>query len=54
MSLTNCRACGKPVAHDAKACPHCGKQDPGFNPLSIVFGLIILGIIFLIGYCHYK
>src|SRR6476661_6199503 len=25
--LINCRACGKPVSGDARACPHCGEPD---------------------------
>lgn len=24
MSLTPCKQCGKPVARNAEACPHCG------------------------------
>jgi hypothetical protein len=24
MSMTACKACGKPVAKSAESCPHCG------------------------------
>ena len=29
--LNECRTCGKPVAADAKRCPHCGALTPPFG-----------------------
>jgi hypothetical protein len=29
MAMTSCKQCGRVVADDAPACPHCGTQDPG-------------------------
>ena len=28
MSLVPCRECNTPIAHDARRCPICAKEDP--------------------------
>ena len=28
VKLTYCPQCGKPVAREVKACPHCGRKFP--------------------------
>jgi hypothetical protein len=44
MALRSCKECKKEVSTDAKACPHCGKQ----NPTSAVGSPLLLGCLAII------
>jgi hypothetical protein len=53
MALVNCRECGKEVAQDAKACPHCGIEKPGEangsvtveNAMKAIPVLLLVGVV---------
>jgi RNA polymerase subunit RPABC4/transcription elongation factor Spt4 len=47
MALVSCAECGKPVAHKAEQCPHCGEPDPSRRARNTsirnrLFGLVIV------------
>ncbi len=47
--LKSCSACGRQIANDAPACPHCGKRHA--TPVGLIFSVVIglvIGIIFII------
>ena len=48
-NLSNCRACEKLVAVDAKTCPHCGSDSPvtAFLIAKMIGGVILVGIFIL-------
>lgn len=48
-NLVSCSACGRPIANDAPACPHCGKRYA--TPVGLIFSVVIglaIGLIFII------
>lgn len=44
---TECKACKKEVAIDAKTCPHCGQRNPGHTWKESMQGCLFL-IIFAV------
>jgi hypothetical protein len=44
MALISCKACGKEISRNAKACPHCGEPPPKRT------GLVTWLIVGLLGY----
>lgn len=45
MRLQKCPSCGKPMASNARTCPHCGHTQTTFAGIiiAIVIGLILGG-----------
>ena len=43
MALISCKACGKEISRNAKACPHCGEPPPKRTSLVawLVLGLMV-------------
>lgn len=42
-ALTSCPACGRQIAKDAKACPHCGKRNSYLGPIAkIIIALTVI------------
>ena len=53
-NLGVCKTCKAVVAHDAKACPHCGQSNPSPTPITkrpvamlvlVVFGLLVVSAV---------
>jgi len=40
MALTKCKECGREVSASAKACPHCGIQNPGVTAKATLVGAL--------------
>lgn len=51
MALTPCRVCKKPVASDAKTCPHCGAPNPvppkGLSGCGLILVIVLLFVAML-------
>ncbi len=45
MGMVTCKECGKEVSDQAKACPHCGVDNPGSSCADTLAGLIVLALI---------
>ncbi len=54
MVMTKCKECKKEVSAKAKACPHCGVKNPGFNAKDALKGLIVLAILVGVGYWYFS
>jgi RNA polymerase subunit RPABC4/transcription elongation factor Spt4 len=47
MAIKDCKECGKPVSTEAKACPHCGADQPKpTSRLTLLFaGLVLIFVL---------
>lgn len=48
-NLKKCHSCGKDVAANAYACPHCGARNPGRNIGCMVAGITVGIILMIVG-----
>ena len=48
MSLIKCKQCSQAIADDAATCPNCGTQVQKLGCCTLVFVLLIIGIVILI------
>jgi hypothetical protein len=57
MALTTCKECNKEVSTEAKTCPYCGIDNPGFSDPGVIdnnnrrVGVVVLAL--LIFLCIY-
>ena len=55
MALTTCKECNKEVSTEAKTCPYCGIDNPGFSDPGVIAscGHRRLGAAYFLVYIHF-